>query len=101
MRYLIFIFLFGCSLSAQNPNKDLKDDIEFEQLIKKAETSAKESVIAQTKADEEQKRIVTETINKIVTLKIELNDVKTKLDSIDNDSGSLFLLLPISNHKED
>jgi hypothetical protein len=100
MRYVIFIFLFGCSVSAQGPNEDLKSDIEFEQLIKKVEDNAKQSVIAQTKADEQQKKIVSETINKIVKLKTELNEVKAKLDSIDTDSGVSFKLLPISNNKE-
>jgi esterase/lipase len=101
MRHLAFIFLFGCSVTAQEPSKDLKDDAEFEQLLKKVEASAKESVIAQTKADEQQKQIVKEAVNKIVTLKTELNEVKAKLDSIDSDTGVSYLILPISNDKKD
>jgi ADP-heptose:LPS heptosyltransferase len=97
MRYLI-LFLFGCSVAAQQPNKDLKNDAEFEQLIKKVEASAKESVIAQSKADEQQKKIVTEAVNKIVNLKKELNEAKAIIDSINVDTGSAYIILPISNH---
>jgi len=100
MRYFLMIFLFGCSVTAQKPSNDLKDDAEFQALIKRTEESAKQSVVAQAKADEAQKQIVMETVSKIVKLKTELNEVKAKLDSIDIDTGSTYIILPISNHKE-
>jgi esterase/lipase len=101
MRYLIFIFLFGCTLTAQEPNKDLTKDAEFEQLLKKVEQTTNEGVKVQEQADKQQKTIINETVNKIVGLKNELNEVKSKLDSIDSDTGSKYILLPISNNKKD
>jgi len=101
MRYLIFIFLFGCTLTAQEPSKDLMKDAEFEQLLKKVEQTSIDGIKVQEQADKQQKTIIKETINKIVSLKSELNEVKSKLDSLDNDTGTKYILLPISNNKKD
>jgi esterase/lipase len=101
MRYLIFIFLFGCTLTAQEPSKDLIKDAEFEQLLKKVEQTSIDGIKVQEQADKQQKTIINETVNKIVSLKNELNEVKSKLDSIDSDTGSKYILLPISNNKKD
>ena len=100
MRYFLMIFLFSCSVTAQKPSNDLKDDAEFQALIKRTEESAKQSVVAQAKADEAQKQIVTETVSKIVKLKTELNEVKAKLDSATIDTVMPFDILPISSHKD-
>jgi len=35
MRYLLFIFLMGCTASAQKQSDELKDDIEFQKLMNK------------------------------------------------------------------
>jgi esterase/lipase len=101
MRYLVFIFLFGCSVTAQEPSKDLMKDAEFEQLLKKVEQTSIDGIKVQEQADKQQKTIINETVNKIVSLKSELNEVKSKLDSLDNDTGSKYILLPISNNKKD
>jgi uncharacterized membrane protein len=101
MRYLIFIFLFGCTLTAQEPNKDLTKDAEFEQLLNKVKQTSIDGIKVQQEADKQQKTIINETINKIVSLKNELNEVKGKLDSMDNDSGIKYVLLPISDSKKD
>jgi esterase/lipase len=101
MRYLIFIFLFGCTLTAQEPSKDLMKDAEFEQLLKKVEQTSIDGIKVQEQADKQQKTIINETINKIVSLKSELNEVKSKLDSLDNDTGTKYILLPISDNKKD
>lgn len=101
MRYLVFIFLFGCSVTAQQPSKDLIKDAEFEQLLKKVEQTSIDGIKVQKEADKQQKTIINETVNKIVSLKNELNEVKSKLDSLDNDTGSKYILLPISNNKKD
>ena len=101
MRYLIFIFLFGCTLTAQEPSKDLMKDAEFEQLLKKVEQTSIDGIKVQEQADKQQKTIINETVNKIVSLKNELNEVKSKLDSFDSDTGSKYILLPISNNKKD
>lgn len=101
MRYLVFIFLFGCSVTAQEPNKELNKDADFEQLLNKVKQTTIQGVRAQEEADKQQKTIINETVNKIVGLKNELNEVKSKLDSIDSDTGSKYILLPISNNKKD
>jgi esterase/lipase len=76
-------------------------DAEFEQLLKKVEQTSIDGIKVQEQADKQQKTIINETINKIVGLKNELNEVKSKLDSIDSDTGSKYILLPISNNKKD
>ena len=37
MKYLLFIFLMGCTASAQNQSEDLKEDIEFQKLDEKVD----------------------------------------------------------------
>jgi len=98
MRYLVFIFLFGCSVTAQEPSKELNKDADFEQLLNKVKQTAIEGTKAQEEADKQQKTIIKQTVNKIVSLKSELNEVKSKLDSLDNDTGTKYILLPISNN---
>ena len=95
MKYLIFIFLCGCGLTAQEPSKEQKLDIEFQQLLNKINESNKNSSLVQEAATHQQKKIITHTIQNINNLKTELNEVKAKLDSISFDTGSSFLLLPI------
>jgi hypothetical protein len=101
MRYLVFIFLFGCSVTAQEPNEELNKDADFEQLLNKVKQTAIEGTKAQQEADKQQKTIIKQTVNKIVSLKSELNEVKSKLDSMDNDTGTKYVLLPISDNKKD
>ena len=95
MKYLIFIFLCGCGLTAQEPSKEQKVDIEFQQLLNKINESNKNSSLVQEEATKHQKKIITHTIQNINNLKSELNEAKAKLDSISIDTGSSFLLLPI------
>ena len=110
MRYFLLIFLFGCNVTAQNESETAKKDREFQNLLSKVEENTKASAKVQEEASKKQSQIVTETVNKIVTLKeenndlkIELNEVKVKLDSVSNDTAYEFILLPItalSNHKK-
>ena len=110
MRYFLLIFLFGCNVTAQTESETAKKDREFENLLSKVEENTKASAKVQEEASKKQSQIVMETVSKIVTLKeenkdlkIELNEVKVKLDSVSNDTASEFILLPIaalSNHKK-
>ena len=50
MKYLLFIFLFGCTASAQNQSEDIKDDIEFQKLMNKVSQTNTLSVQVQAKA---------------------------------------------------
>jgi hypothetical protein len=95
MRYLLFIFLYGCSLTAQEPSKEQKIDNEFQLLLNKVNENNVNSSLVQKEASKKEKKIITNTINNINNLKSELNEVKARLDSIAIDTGSSFSLLPI------
>mgnify|MGYP001011199095 CR=1 FL=1 len=59
MKYLLFIFLFGCTASAQNQSEELKEDIEFQKLMNKVSATNDLSVQVQekaTKKEAEQKK---------------------------------------------
>jgi acetyl-CoA carboxylase beta subunit len=105
MKYLLFIFLFGCTASAQKQNEDIKDDIEFQKLMNKVTETNALSVQVQAKASKKEAELVTKAVATIVSmkgeikdLKFELNEVKSKLDSVTIDTGGKFVLLPISNN---
>jgi hypothetical protein len=105
MKYLLFIFLMGCTASAQNQSEDLKEDIEFQKLMNKVTETNALSVQVQAKASKKEAELVTKAVATIVSmkgeikdLKIELNEVKSKLDSVTIDTGGKFVLLPISNN---
>ena len=95
MRYLLFIFLYGCSLTAQEPSKEQKIDNEFQLLLNKVNENNVNSYLVQKEASKKEKKIITNTINNINNLKTELSEVKARLDSIAIDTGSSFSLLPI------
>lgn len=95
MRYLLFIFLYGCSLTAQEPSKEQKIDNEFQLLLNKINENNVNSSLVQKEASKKEKKIITNTINNINNLKTELSEVKARLDSIAIDTGSSFSLLPI------
>lgn len=95
MRYLLFIFLYGCSLTAQEPSKEQKIDNEFQLLLNKVNENDVNSSLVQKEASKKEKKIITNTINNINNLKSELSEVKARLDSIAIDTGSSFSLLPI------
>ena len=95
MRYLLFIFLYGCSLTAQEPSKEQKIDNEFQLLLNKVNENNVNSSLVQKEASKKEKKIITNTINNINNLKTELSEVKARLDSIAIDTGSSFRLLPI------
>jgi hypothetical protein len=95
MRYLLFIFLYGCSLTAQEPSKEQKIDNEFQLLLNKVNENNVNSSLVQKEASKKEKKIITNTINNINNLKSELSEVKARLDSITIDTGSSFSLLPI------
>jgi seryl-tRNA synthetase len=107
MKYLLFIFLFGCTASAQNQSEETKEDIEFQKLMNKVDQTNTLSVQVQEKASKKEAELVmkaVETIKElkteVTTLKTELNDVKASLDSVSNDSGISFRIYAIPNNKE-
>ena len=107
MKYLLFIFLFGCTASAQNQSEDIKDDIEFQKLMNKVSETNTLSIQVQAKASKKEAELVTKAVatitelkQEVKILKTELSEVKATLDSVSNDSGISFKLLAIPNNKE-
>jgi seryl-tRNA synthetase len=107
MKYLLFIFIFGCTASAQNQSEDIKDDIEFQKLMNKVSETNTLSVQVQAKATKKEAELVTKAVatitelkQEVKILKTELSEVKATLDSVSNDSGISFKLLAIPNNKE-
>ena len=105
MRYLLFIFLMGCTASAQNQSEDLKEDIEFQKLMNKVSQTNDLSVQVQAKASKKEAELVqkaVETIKELKTevtiLKTELSEVKATLDSVSNDSGVSYRIYAISDN---
>lgn len=112
MKYLLIILIpliYGCqTTTAQKIDPSIQEDREFEELLSKVEANNKLSLEVQAQATETQKKIVTQTVNKITTLKeevstlkTELNEVKAALDSVSSDTGSNFILLAIPKDKKD
>lgn len=102
MKYLVFIFLFGCGVTAQDVSEDVNEDQEFQKLLKKSQANIQSQAQIQQIASSEQKKIVTQAVTKIVELKeenkdlkVELNETKAKLDSVSTDTIVPFVLLPI------
>jgi seryl-tRNA synthetase len=107
MKYLLFIFLFGCTASAQNQSEDIKDDIEFQKLMNKVSETNDLSVKVQAKASKKEAELVTKAVatitelkQEVKILKTELSEVKASLDSVSNDSGISFRIYAIPNNKE-
>jgi hypothetical protein len=107
MKYLLFIFLFGCTASAQNQSEETKEDIEFQKLMNKVTQTNTLSVQVQAKASKKEAELVTKAVatitelkQEVKILKTELSEVKASLDSVSNDSGISFKLLAIPNNKE-
>lgn len=109
MKYLILLFLVGCTTTtAQNSvNPDVQREREIDALIAKTTAAVGLSERNEKAIEDQESKLIVEAVNKIVslkeevsTLKIELNEVKATLDSVSNDTGRAFLLLPISGNKE-
>lgn len=106
--YILILFAYACqSTTAQKMDETLKEDQEFEALLKKVDANNKFSLQVQTAAQQTQTQIVTQTVEKITTLnkevtslKTELDEVKTALDRVSTDTGISFIILPISKNKE-
>lgn len=105
MKYLFILFLFGCTVSAQKTSEEAEQEREFQQLMSKVTETNNRSVQVQKAASKKEGELVTQTIATIVSmkgeikdLKIELNELKNKLDSVSIDTGGKFMLLPIPNY---
>lgn len=107
MRYLLFIFLMGCTASAQKQSEETKEDIEFQKLMNKVSQTNDLSVQVQAKASKKEAELVqkaVETIKVLKTevtiLKTELSEVKATLDSVSTDTGVSYRIYAISDNKK-
>ena len=97
--YLLIFGLMGCTLTTGQSNSDeMKEEREFQDMLKKTEQTAILSTETQKKATEKEAQIVNQTIEKIVELKSEVNELKKELNSIHSDTSVKFKLLPISDN---
>jgi len=97
MRYLLLVALIGCGTKTDNKIKELQDKVKVSQA---------QSDSVQVMASEDNKKVITKTVETIVTLKeevkelkTELNEVKAKLDSansVDTNSAK-FKFRPIGS----
>jgi seryl-tRNA synthetase len=95
MRYLLLVALIGCGVKPDNKIKELQDKVKQSQV---------QSDSVQVIASEDNKKVITKTVETIVTLKqevkelkTELNEVKAKLDSANfvDTNSTKFKLRPI------
>jgi len=82
MKYLFLLFLTGCTLNAQQQNAEQQKDAEFNKLIENAKQNQSTFKKVHLKAEAKEKRIVAQTINKIVTLKEEVKDLKSEISEM-------------------
>jgi hypothetical protein len=82
MKYLFLLFLTGCTLSAQQQNAEQQKDAEFNKLIDNAKQNQSTFKKVHSKAEAKEKRIVAQAINKIVTLKEEVKDLKSEISGM-------------------
>ena len=82
MKYLFFLFLTGCTLSAQQQNAEQQKDAEFNKLIDNANQNQSTFKKVHSKAEAKEKRIVAQAINKIGTLKEEVKDLKSEISQM-------------------
>lgn len=110
-----FLLIFGfltvtattINVTAKKEDKSVTEDKEFEQFMADFNNTLTKNKAVQVKADAAKEAIVTSTVSKfaeikqeITTLKTELNEVKATLDSVNADSDTSFILLPISHYKK-
>jgi uncharacterized protein YpuA (DUF1002 family) len=110
MRILVLCILFSsCQLiTGQKIDEQHSKDVEFEDLLNKVNKTSELSAAIQDNASKKAAKIVTNTVNKITALnaevsnlKNELNEAKSKLDSVNTiDTGSKFILRTISTDQK-
>lgn len=105
MKYLLFIFLIGCTASAQKQSEETKEDIEFQKLMNKVTQTNDLSVQVQAKASKKEAELVQKAVQtikelktEVTTLKTELNDVKATLDNVNADTGVSYRIYAISDN---
>lgn len=83
MKYLFILFLFGCSVSAQNVDNQ---DIEFQTLMKRINANNEKSVKAQANASKLEKQLVIKAVATITQMKSEISELKNEISQIKIDT---------------
>jgi hypothetical protein len=113
MKSILLIFGFltitatSINVTAKKEDTKVTEDKEFELFMNDFNNTLTKNKAVQVKADKAKDEIVTSTVSKfaeikqeITTLKTKLNEVKATLDSVNADSDTSFMLLPISHYKK-
>lgn len=102
----LYVFCSCTKVISQEPSEEEKRDREFRELLQQVKEVKEKNKKILKSAEEKTIEMVTQTKEKIVTLKKEvtvlkeeLHEALTKSDTIDIDIN--FKLLPISSNKED
>jgi hypothetical protein len=82
MKYLFFIFLTGCTLSAQQQSAEQQKDAEFNKLISSVTDNQNKFKEVHKKAKAKEDKLVAQTISKIVTLNEEVKELKSEISQI-------------------
>lgn len=108
MKYLIITILFwGCVPAIANKESEtLQKDKEFEALMNKVAQTNEMSIKVQEEATKKEAELVKKAVKTITTLKeenkelkLEINEIKARLDSAIVDTLIPFSISPISNKK--
>lgn len=93
MRILILclVFLTGCTLNAQKSETEHKKEADFIKLIDNANKNQTNFKNAHDKAVKKENKLVSQAINKIITLKEEVKDLKTEMVRIKTKTDTVYI----------
>jgi hypothetical protein len=91
MKYLFFILLSGCTLTAQHKNVEQKKDIEFNKLIINATNNNIKFKEVNKKVKAKEDKMIAQTINKITTLKAEVSDLKMEISDMKIKTDTIYI----------
>lgn len=100
---LLLIFLVSCNAVSQQPSEEMRKEVEFEALLRKADSVRAENKAAIEAADKKTDEIITKTAEQITELKREVKQLKQELNenTIKPNTGSKFKFLPIPDDSKD
>jgi hypothetical protein len=106
---ILTLLLTACTMGvSQQPSKEAKKEIEFYEILKKANAAQEVNRTFIKTADNNSEKIITKTVTNIVSLKnevkqlkTELNETNKKLDSVNSNTGIKFRFSAISADEKD
>jgi uncharacterized protein HemX len=85
------IFLSGCFLVGQQKNDEIEKEKEFLMLLQKSKQTQEVNKVAIKAADKKTSEIITKTANQIVSLKAEVNQLKSELNEANKKPDSVII----------